>query len=116
MSDGVRFSTQSQYPDGGFVANMQTCSLDGTTKAVCSLTESIWGGGGKSTTSTTVTTLTGNALTWWQVPITAGATKLTHPPPCTSSSGSAAAATGFSEVIKIMVIPGAAALLAGAFA
>lgn len=57
---------------------------------------------------------TGTDAFFAQVPITAGTEKLSNLAACTSrSSGAAPAATGTSRVYKMVVIPGAAAILTG---
>lgn len=51
-------------------------------------------------------------MNYYQVPITAGANKVNGLASCTST-GNAAAPTGVVEVFKVLVVPGAAAILAG---
>ncbi len=65
----------------------------------------------------TLLTYSGWNIVYGQVAITGGAEKLQNLAACTTtSSGSASASTGISQVYKVVIIPGAAALLAGAFA
>lgn len=98
---------------GAVATFVQTCLLTGSTEAACSA--SIYASAqGSSTKTTTTTTLTGNELDFHQVPITAGAALLDSTfaaaGTCTTS-GNAAAPTGILEVYKVLVVPGAAALL-----
>ena len=67
-----------------------------------------------STGFSTTNTLTGTHVLYAQVPITAGASKMANLGTCTETAN-AAVATGRSEVYKVLIVPGAAALLAGAF-
>lgn len=101
--------------DGAEVTVSASCSLAGTTSAVCveSISLSV---DGKQTKTVTTGTLTGAQLPYQQVPITAGASKLAGATGSCTVSGNAAAATGIREIYKVMVFPGAAALLAGAAA
>lgn len=104
--------------DGGTVTRIQSCSLDDTTKAVCSITTAVELSG-KASTVSQVATFTGTDVIYGQVPIVGGVKQLqaSELAACTiTSTGGASVATGFSQVYKIVVIPGAAALLAGAFA
>ena len=112
---------------------VEECSLAGTTKAAC--TVSIEGKVQGETTGIDIkTTLTGSDVVYHEVPITAGANKLSKGS-CTTSaigatstgkgesatggptaaSGNAAAPTGITQLVKVMVALGAPALLAGAF-
>jgi hypothetical protein len=69
-----------------------------------------------STTSGTVT-LTGTEVVYGHIDIRdGGASKLKHPAVCTTSSGNAAATRGVNRVYKVMAVPGAVAVLAGALA
>ena len=66
----------------------------------------------------TVTTMSNHGVIFGQVPITAGAGKLMNLASCTqtstpTSSSNAAAATAISEVYKLLIVPGAIALLGG---
>jgi hypothetical protein len=90
---------------------IQECNLDGTTKAVCGITYSFDTSGSK-TASSTVTTLSGQQVVFGPVAITSGALKLSNEASCTSTS-SAAAATAITEIYKLMIVPGAVALLGG---
>ncbi|KAK5175207.1 uncharacterized protein LTR77_000344 [Saxophila tyrrhenica] len=94
------------------VTLVEECQLSGTTQAVCTASIGVSANGENTATSSTGTR-TGTDVNYFQVPITAGASKLAA---CTgsdaSSSGNAApAATGAAEVWKVLVVPGAAALL-----
>ena len=91
----------------------ESCSLDGKTLAVCEASISASANGHHTKTKTTVTR-SGNGVHFFQVPITAGANKLKGLASCTNS-GNAAAATAITDVYKVLVVPGAAALMAGAF-
>ena len=105
------FSTQTFPIAGESTTYIQACGLDGTTKAVCGLTYSFDTSGSK-TASSTVTTLSGHQVVFGPVAITSGALKLANGASCTSTS-SAAAATAVREIYKLMIVPGAAALLGG---
>jgi hypothetical protein len=103
--------------DMGTATTIQTCNLKGTTRAICSTTE-ITQGAGKNLDSTTIGTLTlsGTDVVFASVPVFSGE-RLSHLAACTTSSGIAAVATGtVRELCKVMVVPGAAAVLVGAFA
>jgi hypothetical protein len=90
-----------------------SCSLDGTVSAVCANTLKANGGGDNINTQET-TTLTDIAQFQFQVPVTAGASKLSGLPSCTQTPNAAPAVTGAVDIYKVLVAPGAAALLAGA--
>lgn len=108
--DSYEFSTATSA-DGVQVTISESCSLKGTTQAVC--TESFSASGsGTSTASKTTVTLSGDQLHYYQVPVTAGADKLSGNGQCTAT-GNAAAPTAMSNVYKVVVVPGAAALMAG---
>ena len=104
--------------DSAYGTFIEDCKIHGTTRAVCRQTyaDSM---SGESKTQTFTTTLTGTELNYAQVPITAGANKLAHPKTaaCTATSA-AAAAPAFprqtAQVYKVLIVPGAAALVAGA--
>ncbi|KAK3721782.1 hypothetical protein LTR37_002947 [Vermiconidia calcicola] len=109
------FGISTEAETAGIRATLvQTCSLDGTTLAVCSASIGA-SADGMSTSGTTTITRSGTDVHYFQVPITAGANKLPGSASCTStaSTGAAAAATGIVDVYKVLVVP-AAALLAGA--
>ena len=91
---------------------IETCSIDGTTAAVCSAYLAVTSGGKHTKTSSTVTYSGAEvASKFYQVPITAGVQALSTTTSCT---GNAAAPTGVADVYKVLIVPGAAALLAGA--
>ena len=92
------------------MTGVQSCSFAGKTEAVCAGTYSGSSAGFATTTSTTVT-VTGVIE---QIPITAGASKLSGAGQCTATEDNAAAPTAISEVYKVLVVPVAAALLGGA--
>ncbi|KAK5164126.1 uncharacterized protein LTR77_010217 [Saxophila tyrrhenica] len=89
--------------DGGTVMRVQTCSLEGTTKAVCSFTTAVELSG-KSTATSTIATYTGSDVVYGYRSASV----------YLESFGMASAATGIGRVYKIIVAPGAAALLARA--
>ena len=101
----------------------QSCSLAGTTSAVCSVSVSV-ASPGTHTTSTAIVTLPGSDVPFYRVPITAGASKLNGLGQCTAtanapSAGSAASSTNAAvatgvQRYKVLVVPGAAALLTAA--
>lgn len=91
---------------------LEDCSLAGTTEAVCTASVSL-SANGKHTAEQTVVTRTGSDVHYFDVPITAGASKLSNLAACTKSDNAAPAATGAVDIIKVLVVPGAAALLAG---
>ena len=99
--------------NGAKATLVESCSLAGTTEAVCSASVYV-SADGKHTASSTVSTASGSDF-YAQVPITAGASKISGLGQCTATAGSGAAPTGISEVYKVVVVPAAAALLAGAF-
>ena len=105
-------STEAEYM-GTKAVLVETCSLAGSTEAVCSASISASANGQEDST-TTVVTKTGGNVHFFQVPITAGADRLSGLASCTST-GNAAAPTGMTDVYKVLVAP-AAALLAGAAA
>ncbi|KAK5715341.1 hypothetical protein LTR17_016775 [Elasticomyces elasticus] len=92
----------------------ESCSLSGSSYAVCVVTLSLSAPGTSTHTKTTVTA-SGTDLHYGQFPITAGAEKLATATGSCTSSGNAAAPTGVQEVYKVLVAPAAAAVvLAGA--
>jgi hypothetical protein len=105
------FSRQTSEFGDQLTTYIQECNLDGTTKAVCGMTYSYDTSGSKSA-STIITTLSDRQVPFGPVAITSGALKLSNTASCTSTS-SAAAATAVSEIYKLMIAPGAAALLMG---
>lgn len=107
------FSSQTFEPGDQSSTFIQACYLDGTTKAVCSMTYSLDTSGSKTASSTT-TTLSGHQVVFGPVVITSGARKLSdsNRASCTSTS-SAAAATAITKIYKLMIVPGAMALLGG---
>ncbi|KAK3713753.1 hypothetical protein LTR37_008239 [Vermiconidia calcicola] len=106
------FGISTEAETAGIRATLvETCSLDGTTMAVCSASIGA-SADGQSTSGTTTITRSGTDVHYFQVPITAGPNKLPGSASCTST-GAAAAATGTVDVYKVLVVP-AAALLAGA--
>ncbi len=95
---------------GGAAAGVtQSCSLSGSSYAVCANTVSLSVDGTSTVTSAT-TTASGSQLQFAQVPITAGANLLATG--SCKTSGSAAAPTNVMEVYKVLVVPAAAALVA----
>jgi len=103
---------------GAYATYIDACEIEGTTKAVCRQTYG-WSESNQSGVQTSTSTLTGSDLIFAQVPITAGAHKLAHPKTAACTAISAAAAvpafprqTG--QVYKVLIVPGAAALVAGA--
>jgi hypothetical protein len=66
---------------------MEDCSLDGTTKAVCTATVKA-SASKKTTSSVTSSTATGSNVYWFNVPITAGAEKTASPSQCAKSAAS----------------------------
>jgi hypothetical protein len=96
--------------DGTAVTLLETCSLTSNTEAVCSFSVGVSIGGQRTATAST-TTLT--KINHYQVPITAGASKLPNTAACTNSPN-AAAPTGITDVYKVLIVP--AAILAGALA
>ena len=119
MTDGpgkhsVAFATSTQGAQGSVA---ESCSLAGTTSAVCAETVMLSAGGEKTQTATTAT-LTGNELNFQQIPVTAGASLLaaSDAPSCTTTQG-AAAPTAAVGIFKVLVAPAAAvaAVAAGAF-
>jgi hypothetical protein len=88
----------------------ETCSVQGSTYAVCSETVAYSSSGGKSTASTTVTA-SGTDVHFAEFPITAGAEKIASATEICRSKN----ALGGAEVVKVMVVPAAAiaALVAG---
>lgn len=67
---------------------------------------------GSKSAHTVSSTLSGHQLVFDPVTVTAGALKLSNQASCTpTSSAAAAAATAVREVYKLMIVPGAAALL-----
>lgn len=115
QSYGLAEVGTTNEPAFNIVTHWNTCSLDGTTKAVCSISVAT-GNTDDSTTVSSVRTYTGSEVVYGQVAITAGALKLQNLAACTAtSSGFASAATGMGQLYKVVVVPGAAALLAGAF-
>ncbi|KAK1055191.1 hypothetical protein LTR12_015401 [Friedmanniomyces endolithicus] len=97
---------------GGAAAGVtQSCSLSGSSYAVCANTFSLSVDGTSSVTSAT-TTASGSQLQFAQVPITAGANMLATATGSCKTSGSAAAPTDVMEVYKVLVVPAAAALVA----
>jgi hypothetical protein len=96
--------------DGTAVTLLETCSLTSNTEAVCSFSVGVSIGGQRTATAST-TTLT--HINHYQIPITAGASKLPSTVSCTNSPN-AAAPTGITDVYKVLVVP--AAILAGALA
>jgi hypothetical protein len=96
--------------DGTAVTLLETCSITSNTAAVCSFSIGAHIGG-QSTSTSSSTTLT--SINHFQIPITAGATKLPATAACTAAAN-AAAPTGLVDVYKILVVP--AAILAGALA
>jgi hypothetical protein len=99
--------------DGGVGTVLLTCSLVGTVSAVCAETLSA-SVEGQHTEVAATATLKNVAQYQVQVPITAGADKLSGLASCTSTGNAAAAATGAVDIYKVLIVPGAAALLAGA--
>lgn len=89
------------------------CTLTNSKTAICTTGYSSWGAGGGDFYSFS-DTLAGENVVFKQIPITAGASKLSNLARCTTTEN-AAAATGVSEVFKVLIVPGAAAVFAGAF-
>lgn len=89
-----------------------TCTLEGTTAAVCAGTLSASVDGDATATSVT-RTLDKENIHFYSVPITASVGKLADLGSCTLSVNGAAA-TGLGQVYKVIVVHSAAALLAGA--
>lgn len=96
--------------DGTAAILSETCSLDGTTQAVCSASISVSLPG---TSTATHSQITLSDINFYQVPITAGASKLPASTSCTNEN--AAAPTGVTDIYKVLVVP-AAVVAAGAFA
>lgn len=96
----------------------ETCSLEPTSRAVCSVKVKASVEDNGKTKTVVTSTFEGAAATdrWFQVPITGGAEKLPAATATCTANGNAAAATGLSDLYKVVVVPGAAALLAGAAA
>ncbi|KAK4555321.1 hypothetical protein LTR86_007618 [Recurvomyces mirabilis] len=91
----------------------ESCSLDGTTKAVCAATVSL-SAGGKHTQTKTTSTLTGTQISYAQYPMTAGANLLASGSASCTVSSQAAAPTAALDVYKVLVVPAAAAAVAAA--
>lgn len=104
-------TSQTWYGANETTTFIQACGLQGTTKAFCSATNIFETSGSKSGWSAT-TTLSGDEVVFGPVAITAGVVKLSgaNTASCTLAN-SAAAATAITEVYKLMIIPGAIALL-----
>lgn len=96
----------------------ESCDLTPSSMAVCSvLVSGSVEDAGKTKTKDTVTYEGAEATQkWYQVPITAGAEKLPAAGATCTADGNAAMATAAVDLYKVVVVPGAAALLAGAAA
>lgn len=95
----------------------QSCDLQPTSSASCSVMIKASLDGDKEQTSSTFAYSGPEAeQKWKQVPITAGAGKLPAEGATCTANGNAAAPTGMVGLYKVVVVPGAAALLAGAAA
>lgn len=90
------------------------CSFEATTSAVCTVSASNVLNGYHTATSTTFTATGAAELGYHQIPVTAGASKL-FPSEACKASANVAMPTGVVDVYKVLVVPGAAALV-GAFA
>lgn len=113
------FSSATEFNTLGYDASglaTESCSLEPTTRAVCSVTVKFSAeDDGKTGTQDTITYDGAQATDrWFQVPITGGAEKLPAASATCTAGGNAAAGMGVPEVWKVVVVPGAAALLAGA--
>ncbi len=96
----------------GTVTTIQSCSPAGMTQAICSTT-AITRGAGKPTITSGITTIRDRV--YGQVPIHTGANKLQGLAACAIITGGAALATrGSVEQVYKVLVPGAAASLAGA--
>lgn len=97
----------------------ESCSIEPTSSAVCAYSVSA-SADGKDQKEKTMSTYEGPqaADKWFQVPITAGAEKLpaegVNRATCTAPGNQAAPTAGVKEAWKVVIVPGAAALLAGA--
>lgn len=78
------------------------------------MTSSVSSGGSvPAATSTATTTLTGEQVVFRRVDIIGGAGKFPTEAVCADVTANVACPTGFIDVRKVLVLPGAAALLAG---
>lgn len=97
---------------GAQATGAENCVLAGKTEAVCTVSLSL-AANGEQTALQTVVTRTGADVHYFDVPITAGASKFSNLAACTQSDNAAPAATGAVDVVKVLIVPGAAALFAG---
>ncbi|KXL48836.1 hypothetical protein M433DRAFT_376628 [Acidomyces richmondensis BFW] len=104
------YATSTNGASGSYT---ESCSLRGSTYAVCSQSITLSADGTSTATSTTVTA-SGSDIHYGTFPITAGASKLASATGSCKSSGNAAAPTGMAEVYKVLVAPAAAAAVLGA--
>ncbi|TKA75438.1 hypothetical protein B0A55_04883 [Friedmanniomyces simplex] len=104
----ISYATSTGGATGAYT---ESCSLSGSSYAVCVATLSLSADGTKTAVSTTATA-SGSQLHYGQFPITAGADKLASATGSCMASGNAAVPTGVMEVYKVLVAPAAAALMA----
>lgn len=91
----------------------EVCTLNPTTSASCSLSLDMSASGEKTKTTSTYSFEGAEAeAQYFQVPITGGADKLRMAPTTCVSADNAAAPTRAARLYKVVVVPGAAALLA----